>query len=259
MVQFPRLASRQARESLDEARGDVLTQKLTIVFRPVSAWFPIVRRLSSGMAETKDIVGVVVAGGRGRRMGGADKCFVELAGKSLLARAIERLGPQVPRIVLSANGDPSRFASYGLQVLADPIADFAGPLAGLLAAMEWTQAQAPDARWIASISVDTPFIPLDLVSKFKDAQRSGQTDLVCAWSNGQIHPVCGLWRVDLAGDLRHALLDEGLHKVDAWAGRHRMAAVDFPTDPVDPFFNINRREDLVKGEAFLASHSGKHA
>jgi molybdopterin-guanine dinucleotide biosynthesis protein A len=208
------------------------------------------------MSEFEDVVGVIVAGGRGRRMGGADKCFVELAGQSLLSRAVGRLCPQVSRLVLSANGDPSRFAAFDLPVLADPIPDFAGPLAGLLAAMEWVHTNAPTTRWIASTSVDTPFLPLDLVAKLKQAQETDRTDLVCAWSNAQIHPVCGLWCVDLAADLRHALLDEGLHRVDAWAGRHRMATVDFPAYPIDPFFNINRAEDLVRAEALLASHSG---
>jgi molybdopterin-guanine dinucleotide biosynthesis protein A len=208
------------------------------------------------MGEFEDVVGVILAGGRGRRMGGADKCFVELAGLSLLSRAINRFGPQVSRLVLSANGDPGRFAAFDLPVLADPIPGFAGPLAGLLAAMEWVQAHAPDARWIASTSVDTPFLPLDLIAKLRQAQEADRTELVCAWSNGQIHPVCGLWRADLAADLRHALLDEDLHKVDAWAGRHRMATVDFSTDPIDPFFNINRVEDLARAEALLASHSG---
>jgi len=202
------------------------------------------------------IIGVIIAGGQGRRMGGIDKSFVELGGQSLLARTVARFGPQVSRLVLSANGDPSRFAGFGLPVLADPIPDFAGPLAGLLAAMEWAGEHVPDARWIASTSVDTPFLPLDLVAKLKSAQAVDQADLVCAWSNGRLQPLCGLWRIDLAPDLRHALRDEGLHKVDAWAGRHKMATVDFATDPVDPFLNINHAEDLAKAEALLRSHNG---
>jgi len=211
------------------------------------------------MADASDVIGVILAGGRGRRMGGVDKCFVELAGESLLTRTVARFGPQVSRLVLSANGDPGRFAGFNLPVVADPIPDFAGPLAGLLAAMEWSAEYVPAARWIASTSVDTPFLPLDLVAKLKSAQDANRIDLVCAWSNGQIHPVCGLWRVDLAADLRHALLDEDLHKVDAWAERHRMATVDFPADPIDPFFNINRAEDLAKAAALLGSRSGTPA
>ncbi len=202
------------------------------------------------------IVGVIIAGGQGRRMGGRDKVFVELGGQSLLTRTIARFGPQVSRLVLSANGDPGRFADFNLPVLADPIPDFAGPLAGLLAAMEWAAQSAPEARWIASTSVDTPFLPRDLVAKLRSAQDADQADLVCAWSDGRLQPLCGLWRVELAGDLRHALQDEGLHKVDAWAGRHKMASVDFAIDPIDPFFNINRAEDLAKAEALLRLHSG---
>lgn len=205
------------------------------------------------------IVGVIIAGGQGRRLGGVDKSFVELGGQSLLARTIARFGPQVSRLVLSANGDPGRFAGFGLPVLPDPIPDFAGPLAGLLAAMEWARANAPDAQWIASTSVDTPFLPLDLVAQLKSAQTAGQTDLVCGWSAGRLQPLCGLWCVELAADLRHALQDEGLHKVDAWVGRHKMASVDFPTDPIDPFFNVNRPEDVAKAEALLSSHSGTPA
>jgi len=209
------------------------------------------------MDEIENVIGVILAGGQGRRMGGADKSFIELGGRTLLARAIDRFGPQVSRIVLSANGDPSRFSGFGVPVLVDPISDFAGPLAGLLAAMEWSVQHAPDVRWIASVSVDTPFLPPDLVAKLKSAQEANQTDLVCAWSGGQIQPVCGLWRIELAPDLRRALQDENLHKVDAWAGRHRMATVDFPTEPVDPFFNINRGEDLARAEALLALNNGR--
>jgi molybdopterin-guanine dinucleotide biosynthesis protein A len=122
--------------------------------------------------------------------------------------------------------------------------------------MEWAKVHEPAAGWIVSTSVDTPFVPHDLVAKFREAQEANQAELACAWSNGRIHPVTGLWGLQLAGDLRRALIDEDLRKVEAWAGRHRMVTVDFPTDPIDPFFNINRPEDLAKAEALLASHSG---
>lgn len=208
------------------------------------------------MTDANDVLGVIVAGGQGRRMGGLDKSFIDLAGRPLLQWSIDRFGSQVSRLIISANGDTSRFDEFGVPVVVDRVSDFAGPLAGLLAAMEWAQTYAPDIRWMASVSVDTPFLPRNLVAKFGATQRNETSDLVCAWSNGQIHPVCGLWRVDLAEDLRRSLLVEDLHKVDAWAGRHRMATLAFPADPVDPFFNINRPEDLVRAEALLASHSG---
>lgn len=206
-----------------------------------------------------DVIGVVLAGGLARRMGGGDKCLIELAGRPLLSWIIERASPQVSRLILNANGDSSRFARFGVPVVADTVPDFAGPLAGILAALEWTEMNAPDAQWVASFAGDAPFVPSDIVEKFLDAQRSNNAELVGATSGGQTNPVCGLWSVGLAGDLRRALVDEDLHKIDAWTARYRFALVDFPTEPIDPFFNINRPEDLAKAEALAKSHSGTPA
>lgn len=203
------------------------------------------------------VVGVILAGGLARRMGGGDKCLIELAGRPLLSWIVERLAPQVPDIVLNANGDPKRFASFGLPVVADTVPDFAGPLAGILAAMEWARARDTSARWIASCAGDAPFLPRNLVEKFLDAQATERADLVCASSAGQPNPVCGLWCVDLIDDLRRALIDEHIHKVDAWTARYKLVTVEFAVDPIDPFFNINRPKDLAKAEALLASHNGR--
>lgn len=209
------------------------------------------------MIVRNQIIGVILAGGQARRLGGVDKALVRLAGKPLLAYVVERFGPQTGQVILSANGDPTRFDGFAGPVVCDPIPDFAGPLAGLLAAMEWCAVHAPSARWIASVSVDTPFLPFDLVVRLSEAQARAPSDLACARSNGQIHPVAGLWSVSLASDLRRALVDENVHKVDAWAARHKMTIVDFAFRPIDPFFNINRPEDLFEAEALLASRTDK--
>jgi molybdenum cofactor guanylyltransferase len=206
-----------------------------------------------------DVVGVILAGGLARRMGGGDKCLIELAGRPLLSWIIERVSPQVSRLILNANGEPERFARFGVPVVADTVPGFAGPLAGILAALEWTKANASGADWVASFAGDAPFVPSDIVARFLDAQRTNDAELVGAASGGQTNPVCGLWRVDLADDLRRALVDEDLHKIDVWTARYRLAIVEFGTKPIDPFFNINRPEDLAKAEALAGSRSGTPA
>lgn len=198
------------------------------------------------------VVGVILAGGQSRRMGGGDKCLRPLGATTILQHVIDRARPQVARLVLNANGDPRRFAAYGLPVVADSVPDFAGPLAGILAGLDWAASQAPDAAWVASFAGDAPFLPRDLVKRLAAAVAKDAADLACARSDGQAHPVVGLWPMRLRDDLRRALVEEGLHKVDAWTGRHRLVAVDFAVDPVDPFFNANRPEDLAEAERLLA-------
>ena len=189
-----------------------------------------------------DVVGVLLAGGRSRRMGGGDKCLAVLGGETLLSRAIARARPQVGPLLLNANGDPARFSGYGLPVAADVVEGFHGPLAGVLTGMDWAAEHAPAARWIATFATDAPFFPLDLVERFLAAVEGAAADLACARSAGRTHPVFGLWPVALAGDLRSALVGEGLRKIDAWTARHRLAEVSFPAGP---FFNLNRPEDLA--------------
>lgn len=192
-----------------------------------------------------DVVGVLLAGGRSRRMGGGDKCLAVLGGETLLSRAIARARPQVGPLLLNANGDPARFSGYGLPVAADVVEGFHGPLAGVLTGMDWAAEHAPAARWIATFATDAPFFPLDLVERFLAAVEGAAADLACARSAGRTHPVFGLWPAALAGDLRSALIEEGLRKIDAWTARHRLAEVSFPAGPSDPFFNLNRPEDLA--------------
>ena len=202
------------------------------------------------------IVGLLLAGGQSRRMGGGDKPLRMLGGVTLLERVIERLRPQVDALVLNANGDPARFARYALPVVADGLPDFAGPLAGVLAGLEWVAAHRPDCRSLASVATDAPFVPRDLVARLVAGCQTADADLACAASGGRSHPVFGLWPVRLREDLRHALVVEGIRKVDLWTARHRLATVRFPDQPVDPFFNANRPEDLEVAAELLRTDVG---
>ncbi len=198
------------------------------------------------------IVGVLLAGGRSRRMGGGDKCLLPLAGRAVLARIIERARPQVGPLVLNANGDAARFAAFGLPVAADVVEGFAGPLAGILTGMEWARANAPDCAWLASFACDAPFLPADLVARLVARVAVSGADMGCAASAGRDHPVFGLWPVRLADDLRHALVGEGIRKVDVWTARYHLVRAEFAADPLDPFFNLNAPEDFDRAEAMLA-------
>ncbi len=202
---------------------------------------------------TDGIAGVLLAGGLSRRMGGGDKSLRTLGGRSILERIVATVRPQVGPLELNANGDPARFAAFGLPVAADVVEGFAGPLAGVLTGMEWARANAPQCRWLASFATDAPFIPGDLVARLVAAVEREGADLACARSDGQEHPVFGLWRVDLADDLRRAMVEEDMRKVDAWTARYRLAVADFATDPVDPFFNTNRPDDLAEAERLMAA------
>ncbi len=201
-----------------------------------------------------DITCVILAGGLARRMGNIDKAFVTLANQPMLAHVVERVKPQTASIIINANGDPARFADWGLPVIADTIDDFPGPLAGVLAAMEWAQANQPQTKWVVSVPVDTPFVPANLVKRLSGAITDNQADMACARSNGRNHPVVGMWPVALADNLRRALKDEALRKVDLWTGRFKLAVAEFATVPVDPFFNINRPEDIVRAHEILRSN-----
>jgi molybdenum cofactor guanylyltransferase len=186
-------------------------------------------------------------------MGGGDKCLRPLGGRPILAHVIERARPQVEALLLNANGDPARFAAFGLPVIADTVDGFAGPLAGILAGLEWAMTHRPGSPWLLSIATDTPFFPTDLRSRLLAAVTAKDADLACAASAGQAHPVFGLWHVALAADLRRSLVDEGLRKIDAWTARHRLVTVEFSAAPIDPFFNANRPEDLAEAERLLAA------
>lgn len=202
------------------------------------------------------ITGVILAGGRALRMfeSGGDKGLLNLGGRPILARIAQTLAPQVGRIVLNANAEPTRFASLGLPVVPDTHGDYAGPLAGLLAGMRWSLANAPEATHIASVPADAPFLPADLVSRL--AAALGPNSIAIASSSGGTHPVVGLWPVNLANELETALRS-GTRKVFQWTERHATAVVPFDDvllhgRRVDPFFNVNTPDDLARARALLS-------
>ena len=200
-------------------------------------------------------VGVLLAGGLARRMGGGDKPLKTIAGRTILERVIERLAPQCEGLILNANGDPARFAFTGLPVVPDDVPGFAGPLAGILAALDWAAAHRPELEWVASAAADSPFLPHDFVSRLHAAREAVDVPLACAESGGQAHPVNALWPVALRADLRHALVVEDMRKIDRWTARHGIARADWPDRPVDPFFNANTPEDVAEAERLIASNA----
>ncbi len=206
--------------------------------------------------------GVILAGGLATRMGGGDKGLLQLGGQSLLTRVIDRLAPQVDGLALNANGDPARFSAVNLPVLPDTIEGFAGPLAGVLAGLDWAAEQG--ANSIVTAAADTPFFPRDLVARLMQAAEGQAHPLVLATtprtgdealkSGGgkrvNRHPTFGLWPVALRDDLRAALQD-GLRKVVLWTDKHDGREALFPADPFDPFFNVNTPEDLERAQTLL--------
>ncbi|MCG6203806.1 molybdenum cofactor guanylyltransferase MobA [Rhodopseudomonas sp. HC1] len=195
---------------------------------------------------------VILAGGLSRRMGGGDKALRDVARRSLLARVIERLAPQCERLVVNANGDPTRFAAYRLPVVSDPVADFPGPLAGVLAGFDWLDAHHPDAQWMLSAPADCPFLPHDLVARLHQARIDQQAQIAIAASADHTHPVIALWPLDMRSDLRRALLADDVRKVDRFTARYARAVVEWPTDPFDPFLNVNSPDDLAEAERIVA-------
>ena len=199
-------------------------------------------------------LGVVLAGGLARRMGGGDKARLRIGGRTIIERVLARLKPQCAALILNANGDPARFADTGLAVIPDSVPDFAGPLAGILAGLDWAAREAPDVADIVSVPGDCPFLPEDLVARLSAARTREAAPLACARSGEWRHPVVGLWPVALRGDLRQALVAEGMRKIEAWTARHGVAVADWPAVPVDPFFNINTPEDAAEAERIAARH-----
>jgi molybdopterin-guanine dinucleotide biosynthesis protein A len=206
------------------------------------------------MNAAPSTLGLVLAGGLARRMGGGDKPRTMIGGQTILARVIERLKPQCTRLILNANGDPARFADTKLPVIPDNVPDFAGPLAGVLAGLDWAAANAPGIEYIASVPGDCPFLPRDLVSRLHEVRLAENKPLACARSGEWRHPVVALWRVSLRDDLRRALVEEGLRKIEIWTTRHGIALADWPAEPVDPFFNVNTPEDAAAAERLAAQY-----
>jgi molybdopterin-guanine dinucleotide biosynthesis protein A len=204
---------------------------------------------------TIETFGLVLAGGLARRMGGGDKALIRIGNETILSRTLSRLRPQVSGVVLNANGDPARFASFGLPVVADSVPDFAGPLAGILAGLDWIAANRPETEWMVSVPGDCPFLPRDLVARLHAARIAEGKPLACAHSGDWRHPVVGLWQVSLRENLRHAITVEDLRKIEVWTARHGIALADWPTEPVDPFFNVNTPEDVEMATKLAASEN----
>jgi molybdenum cofactor guanylyltransferase len=200
------------------------------------------------MTSSEKTLGLVLAGGLARRMGGGDKARIRIGGATILERVLARLKPQCTRVVLNANGDPARFADTGLPVVADSIPEYAGPLAGILAGLEWAAENTLDIEWVATVPGDCPFVPRDLVARLHAARAAGRTPLACARSGEWRHPVVGVWPVALRADLRRAVVEDGLRKIEEWTARHGISIADWPETPVDPFFNVNTREDVATAE-----------
>lgn len=197
-------------------------------------------------------LGLILAGGLARRMGGGDKARITIGGRTILDRVIATMQPQCSALIINANGDPARFADTSLPVVADSVPDFAGPLAGILAGLDYAAAHAPQVVDIVSVPGDCPFLPSDLAARLAQARAAAKTPLACARSGDWRHPVAGLWPVALREDLRRALTIEGLHKIEIWTARHGVAIADWPAEPVDPFFNVNTPDDVAAAERIAA-------
>ena len=207
-------------------------------------------------------LGIILAGGLATRMGGGDKGLLQIGGQSLLSHVIGRLAPQVDGLALNANGDPERFSDLNLPVLPDTIDGFAGPLAGVLAGLDWAAGQGADS--IVTAAADTPFFPHDLVVRLMQAADGQAHPLVLATTprtgDGALksdggkkvnrHPTFGLWPVALRVDLR-AALNDGLRKVVLWTDKHDGREALFEADRFDPFFNVNTPEDLDQARQLL--------
>jgi molybdopterin-guanine dinucleotide biosynthesis protein A len=187
-------------------------------------------------------------------MGGGDKALIEIAGTAILDRVLARLQPQCSNIILNANGDPQRFARFGLPVIADDVPGFAGPLAGILAGLDWAAKSAPDIQWMVSVPGDCPFLPKNLVARLHEARLKESVPLACARSGDWRHPVAGLWQVALREDLRRALVDEDLRKIEVWTARHGIAIAEWPDHPIDPFYNVNTPEDRDRASALARQY-----
>lgn len=202
------------------------------------------------MKATESVVGIILAGGLARRMGGGDKCLLPLAGKTLLQRTIDRIQPQVSTLLLNANGNSLRFARTRLPVVADQYPNNLGPLAGIHAGFTWMKNNAPAAQWLLSVASDTPFFPANLADDLLEA--AGNSKLVVATSNQQAHPVFALWHISLLEEIATQLATGEVPRLQDWMTAHQPVTVDFKADGYDPFFNINTPQDLYAAEPLAA-------
>jgi molybdopterin-guanine dinucleotide biosynthesis protein A len=204
-------------------------------------------------------VGILLAGGLARRMGGGDKALRKLGGIPLLAHAIAALRPQCEGLVLNANGDPERFGGFDLPIVADDVPGFMGPLAGVLAGLDWIAAHRPDVASAISVPADAPFLPGELAARLMDAGANDNALIACARSGERTHQAVALWPVSIRFDLRRALVVEDVRKVDAFLQNYSRAIVEWPTLPYDPFFNANYPADLAAAETIIARRDNRLA
>lgn len=195
-------------------------------------------------------LGVILAGGLSTRMAGRDKARIRVGTTTILQRVMSCLSPQCSRLIV--NGEAARFADTGLTVVADSVPDHAGPLAGVLAGLDWSAMHLPKIEWVISAPSDCPFLPRDIVARLHRARMDAGTPLACASSAHRRHPLAALWPVGLREDLRRALVNEGIHKVETWTARHGAAVAEWPTTPVDPFFNVNTPADAAEADRLVA-------
>jgi molybdopterin-guanine dinucleotide biosynthesis protein A len=208
--------------------------------------------MTDGGVAPDGVLGLLLAGGLARRMGGGDKPLKTIGGLSILDHVIARARGQCAELVINANGDPARFARWGLPVIADSVPDHPGPLAGVLTGLDWAAEHRPGLSHVVSIAADTPFIPRDLVARLVAAAQAEGAPLACAASGGWTHPVIGLWPVSIREALRAALTIDGERKIDRFTARFGCASATWPVEPVDPFFNANEPTDLEQAEALFA-------
>lgn len=198
-------------------------------------------------------VGALLAGGRGTRLRRGDKGLVEMAGRPMIAHVHFRLAPQADRIVINANGDPTRFQFLGEPVIPDTFVDTggAGPLAGVHAVLAWAKHEAGPSASVVTVPVDAPFLPTNLVSRLEESRQQTEADISVASSGGRRHPVVACWPVALLAELRKALAD-GVRKIDAFTSAYRVSDVEWQIGSVDPFFNVNTADDLSRADRLAA-------
>jgi molybdopterin-guanine dinucleotide biosynthesis protein A len=204
------------------------------------------------MKASDMVVGIILAGGLARRMGGGDKCLLPLAGKTLLKRTIERAQPQVQQLLLNANGNSLRFARTRLPVVADANPNNLGPLAGIQAGFTWMQVNTPHHEWLMSFASDSPFFPTDVVEKLLAAAVQSNKTVAVATSKSRVHPVFSLWHTSVSSKISAQLITGEAPRLQDWMKAQEALEVEFPADAYDPFFNINTPQDLYAAEPMAA-------
>ncbi|MGE3245758.1 MAG: molybdenum cofactor guanylyltransferase MobA [Beijerinckiaceae bacterium] len=208
--------------------------------------------MNAAPCPREEILGLVLAGGRSRRMGGANKALLPFRGATLVEHVHSRLAPQCAEMAISANADSERFAHLQATILADATEDYPGPQAGILAAMHWAASTRRGVQWVLSAPVDCAFLPDDLGDRLWRAAIAANKPAALAASGGHVHFVTGLWNISLAPVIRHMLVDRGIARAQVIADTCGHATAEWPVQPFDPFFNINTPEDLAAAEAMRA-------